>query len=448
MKKYFARAGIVFMLFILIGCSKDSNDLLQLNQKEKYIVKVFYESESAFFTNYGSLLSAKYPNIDFDVIPFPNTSHLANREEVQLAYDKIINEQQPDILFLFPEQLERYGNWGQLYNLDTLIAQDQFDIEHMHSTVIDYIRSIGNGQLLALTPNFYGMAVYYNKDLFDKHHISYPTDNMSWEELMTLAQQFSPDSTSSYGILFNSSNSSLFQLALNIGASNNLKYLDVQNKKITINTSSWKNIFQLVFDTYQANSIYQLAENNQLKPGMTYQDHLMLNPFNTNQVAMTVEGHYFMNDLKLVEELNPKSAPKWDIVTLPSNGNESNSEDSMWIQYVLAINSKSASITAAWEIMKCINSEEFTRVALKSTLNDSLPVRRKSLVDEQHNLDAFYKLKMNPYISKKALDVSTDFFESFKSFANTKIQEAYQGSISLDEALASIEQKGQELLYK
>lgn len=446
MKKKTISVSMILFLLVTFGCSKDGNNLMNFNKEEKYIIKILYESESSFFTNYGSLLSAKYPNVEFEVIPFPNTPNPTNSGEIQLAYDKIIDEKQPDILFLFPEQLERYGNLGQLYNLDRIITQDNFDIDNMLPAITDYIRSIGSGELYGLTPNFYGMAVYYNKDLFDKYQIPYPTDTMSWKDLMSLAQRFSPNSTSSYGIQFGSTNNTLFQLALNIGSNNNLKYLDVQNKKININTSGWKDVFEFVLAAYQTNSIYQSTEKDQLKPGMTYQDHLLANPFITNEVAMTIEGHYFMNDLKLVEELNPESAPNWDIVTLPSNDNVFSSEDSIWIQYVLAINSKSTNLQAAWEIIKYINSEEFTRVTLKSTLNNSLPTRRNSLPDEQHNLDAFYKLKINPYVSKKSLNISSDFFELFNSFASSKINEVYLGNISLDEGLASIEQKGQELL--
>ncbi|MNI10699.1 Bacterial extracellular solute-binding protein [compost metagenome] len=316
----------------------------------------------------------------------------------------------------------------------------------MLPAITDYIRSIGSGELYGLTPDFYGMAVYYNKDIFDKYQIPYPSDSMSWEELMSLAQRFSPDSTSSYGIWFSSNSNSLFQLALNIGANNNLKFLDAQNKRINVNTPSWKKVFEFVFDTYQTNSIYQPTKENYFKPGMTHQELLLQNPFITNEVAMTVEGNYFMNDLKLVEKLDSKSAPNWDVVALPSNSNELSSEDSIWIQNVIAINSKSTNIQAAWEVIKYINSEEFTRVTLKSTLNNSLPSRRNALSDEQHNLDAFYILKINPYVPKNSLNLSTDFFESFTSFANLQTSEAYQGNITLDEALATIEQKGQELL--
>lgn len=432
-------------MILCVGCT-DINLFKSQKNETKEVVKVLYESEEAFFTNYGSLLSAKYPNIEFVVIPFPYVAPSADGEEIQLAYDQVIKEQQPDVLFLFPEQVERYGNLGQLYNLDSLINQDRFDIEKLHPAIVDYIRSIGSGQLFALTPNFYGTGVYYNKDLFDKFQVPYPTDAMTWEELMQLARRFSPSSTSSYGIRFNSANSSLFQLALKIGANNDLKYIDLEHKRMTLNTPSWKNIFQSVFDTYKEDAIYQNSDQDKLKPGMTYQERLLLNPFITNQVAMAIEGHYFMNDLRLAEELKPEEVPNWDVVSLPSNDDQLFSEDSIWIQYMLSINSQSANLSAAWEVVKYINSEEFTRVTLKSTLRDSLPLRRSAMTGDSHNLDAFYKPKMNPYQPQSNLRLSHRFNELLNAYADTEIEKAYEGSITLDEALSSIEQKGQELL--
>ncbi|MBS5912590.1 MAG: hypothetical protein KID09_18525, partial [Paenibacillus macerans] len=138
--------------------------------------------------------------------------------------------------------------------------------------------------------------------------------------------------------------------------------------------------------------------------------------------------------------------PNWDVVSLPSNDDQLFSEDSIWIQYMLSINSQSANLSAAWEVVKYINSEEFTRVTLKSTLRDSLPLRRSAMTGDSHNLDAFYKPKMNPYQPQSNLRLSHRFNELLNAYADTEIEKAYEGSITLDEALSSIEQKGQELL--
>lgn len=322
------KVALISICTLVMGCNIIKNDSIG-NPKEKVTVKVLYESESAFFTNYGSLFISKYPNVDFQVIPFPYTSNTASGEEIEQAYDMVIQEEQPDILFLYPDQVERYSNTEQLYDLDPLIVQDKFDLENIHPAVTDYIRSIGTGRLLALTPNFYGKAVFYNKDLFDQYQIPYPNDDMTWEDIMLLAQRFSPESTSSHGIMFGSNQNSLFKLALDIGEANNLTYLDLQNRKITINSDRWKEVFRMLLNAYQSDSIY--AEGGEAKPGMTYREILLQHPFITNQAAMTVEGHHFLKDLKFAEELNPEATPKWDVTAFPSNDRQLGNEDSIWI---------------------------------------------------------------------------------------------------------------------
>lgn len=114
----------------------------------------------------------------------------------------------------------------------------------------------------------------------------------------------------------------------------------------------------------------------------------------------------------------------------------------------MSINAKSTNINTAWEVVKYINSEEFTRAALKSTLQDSLPTRREVLSNAAYNLDAFYRPSMNPYLSTTNRKISQSFFDSFQSFSEMKVNEVLKGGISLDEMLSSIEQKGQELLLQ
>lgn len=440
MKKIFL---IICTALLLSGC----NGILKPEEPKKVTLKVIYESESAFFMNYGSLLSVKFPNIDYRVIPLPNINNYSTNEEYLTAYNKIIDEQQPDILTMFPDEIDKYANMGYLYDLDSLITQDKYDIDKQLPTVVDYIRSIGSGKLFALTPNFYAMAVYYNKELFDRYGIPYPKDNMSWEELFQLARRFPSESDSISGIMFNSKDD-MFQIAIDIGVNQNLKYLDLANKKITINSSSWKKIFQLVFDAYEAKSIYQRTDFDEAQPGMTRNEVVMKNPFIANKVAMTIEGNYFLNELKIAATADSKLPQRWDVVSFPTNGDQFDSDDSMWVQLLFAINSKSANVKEAWETIKYINSDEFTRVSMKSTLSDSLPIRRDLLPSDGHNLDAFYKSTMKPYISKKNVKISKEFLPSFYSFAEKQVQEAYKGNITLDDMLLIIEQKGQEMLHQ
>ncbi|WP_026342055.1 hypothetical protein [Paenibacillus fonticola] len=202
----------------------------------------------------------------------------------------------------------------------------------------------------------------------------------------------------------------------------------------------------MVLNAYQSDSIY--AEGGGAKPGITYREILLQHPFITNQAAMSVEGHHFLKDLKFAEELNPEATPKWDVIAFPSNDGQLGSEDSIWIQYVVSINAKSTNINTAWEVVKYINSEEFTRAALKSTLQDSLPTRKEVLSNAAYNLDAFYRPSMNPYLSTTNRKISQSFYDSFQSFSEMKVNEALRGGISLDEMLTSIEQKGQELLLQ
>lgn len=80
---------------------------------------------------------------------------------------------------------------GLAYNHDELIEQTGFDLNRFESFIIEYARNRDpsqEGGLYAI-PN--GRAVYslhYNKDVFDSLGVDYPTDGMTWDEVIELAE--------------------------------------------------------------------------------------------------------------------------------------------------------------------------------------------------------------------------------------------------------------------
>ncbi|MFL1674747.1 sugar ABC transporter substrate-binding protein, partial [Paenibacillus dendritiformis] len=80
---------------------------------------------------------------------------------------------------------------GKLYNLDAVIAQEQFDLDGFMPGLIDMIRAKGGGSLYGLAPNFFTSVIYYNAGLFREHNIEPPRNKMTWQELIDLSSRFS-----------------------------------------------------------------------------------------------------------------------------------------------------------------------------------------------------------------------------------------------------------------
>jgi len=111
--------------------------------------------------------------------------------------------------------------------LDPLIEQDRFDTSGIYSAVIDQLRESGNGKLYGLAPEFITNAIFFNADLFRKYGVELPTDRMSWDEVLRLAQRFPSDGSEEervYGLQEGAS-SGLYDMIMDVGRTMGFKPL-------------------------------------------------------------------------------------------------------------------------------------------------------------------------------------------------------------------------------
>lgn len=89
--------------------------------------------------------------------------------------------------------------------------------------------------------------------------------------------------------------------------------------------------------------------------------------------------------------MNKEKKLNWDIVTIPSDSQTINISSYIWLDNVVAINSKTSNVKTTWQFMKYINGDEYARVSSTAHFNSGLPSRMEFLKDaEGHNLGAFY----------------------------------------------------------
>ncbi|MCQ6563922.1 ABC transporter substrate-binding protein [Paenibacillus mendelii] len=78
--------------------------------------------------------------------------------------------------------------------LDDLINKHQFDLEALNSSLVAAERASDKENRLMSLPNSNDVVVmYYNKTVFDKFGVSYPTDNMTWDDVIDAAKQMTAE---------------------------------------------------------------------------------------------------------------------------------------------------------------------------------------------------------------------------------------------------------------
>ncbi|PWV98685.1 multiple sugar transport system substrate-binding protein [Paenibacillus cellulosilyticus] len=488
--------GTLVLAVALTGCSssggsKESGDLGILDRDDKGTLKIGYFDEQAFYSQYGNAFQAMFPNMTLEVI---STEAAANAEDPVAAMEKLIDEQQPDALLLTEEQYAALAKKGKLYDLDAVVKQDNFDLDSYLPSVIELLKARGGGKLYGLSPSFSSQALYYNKDLFDKYGVPYPTNGMSWEDVMQLAKRFpvkkgtagaslekvrSDDAL--YGLTLPVQTTDSFELIRTIGEAKGLLYADRDSKLVTFDTAEWKAVVQSVVDGYKSGSISAPATGNGgggggmggklMIKGMGGNSTLSFGPdsmrFMSGQSAMSIDDTTLMNMMGVGTNMSVSTNAKggddkgggeagpgpmgmidnWDVVSIPSDPAMKDVTGSMKLPNVFAINASGDNLSAAWEFLKYANGDQLAKTSAKSSPTLSSRVAYKTDLGGR-NIDAFYTDKVNEQSLLQAETLPAGFANSFAEMAAGQINKAVDGTQTVDEAVKAIQSQGQNLLTK
>jgi len=428
----------------LAACS--SGDGNRNADNEAATIKVMYWNEQSFQQDYGMLFYAMHPHIDVEVIT-TNKIRMNEGDDYNEKLDAFIREEKPDILMLSQDMYEKYAADGRLVSLEPFITRDKVDLEGFVPGLIDLMREKGGGELYGLSPSFSSQAVYYNKDLFDRFNIEYPTDKMSWEELFNLAARFPTDGSDEdriWGLSLGYS-ADLHDLGMRIGTSLGLRMGNPADMRISLDTDSWIRVYEMALSAMKSGSIYQ--EGRTSFSG-SYEEFLLQDPFISGKAAMAFSGAYLMQQICEAADIVPDKAVKnWDLVTVPVDPSNPDYTNDNPFHNIFAINADSANRDAAWAFIRYIHGDEYARVRSK-TVTGSFPVRTQYIRDEEgRNMAAFYALKpsgADPYAGME--DLPDDFFGQYYSIGAEEMEAVMNDAKTVAEALASMQTRLQAVV--
>ena len=92
----------------------------------------------------------------------------------------------PDVFWLNVLHIDSYADGGILADMTDAVAASDIKDNFPESLVNSFVR---DGKNYATPKDFDTNALWYNKDLFDQAGVAYPTDDMSYEDLVALATE-------------------------------------------------------------------------------------------------------------------------------------------------------------------------------------------------------------------------------------------------------------------
>lgn len=432
----FRLTGIILSLALLItlisACTNDKGSN-ELEGKLEGPLKVMYFHEGLFFQKYGNLFVSKFPNVEIEVV---NTQWMFNYtgKDINKAFQQFIEERQPDVILLDESNFSYAVEQGLLFPLDSVITQDNFDLEGILPFVTESLKDQGGGGLYGLAPTFSSSALYYNIDLFQKYNVELPRDRMTWQDVFALAEQFPTDQSGGeqiYGLTFSTTSSNvLFDLLSNAARTEGLFYASADGTNITMDSEAWRTIYENVINAYKSGAIFGPSN-----------DFFSKDLFLSGQAAMVLEGSYYLNQITQSENQNG-STVNWDMVTIPVDPVEPDATIALALPDIFGVNAKSPNQKLAWEFIKYINGPEVAKT-LSRTADGGLSVRSSFVTEKDgKSLSAFYELTRVRNFNKRYENLPHGFDNAFAEIVTQETTAVLEDKQTIDEALQHIKERG------
>ncbi|GFN31717.1 ABC transporter substrate-binding protein [Paenibacillus xylaniclasticus] len=293
--------------------------------------------DTEFKTLIADPIHAKYPKVTIErITPAATTTP-----------EEVLTTHTPDIIYSTSTTHQRIKRTGVYEDLRGLIDQYQFDTSRIKPILWNYIEELGdNGEIFAIPFNSNQHVLYYNKDIFDKFGVEYPTsEQLTWDQVLETAKKLTRTENGVHYVGLSVDN--LTGLAKGLG----LPYLDRETGNAAIDTPEWHRIFEL------NKQIFEI-------PGYVSRDGVWeygRDQFMKEQtVAMRVT--WLANMVGPLEELRQQGIEfNWDIAPAPNFEDQLGKTREAQI-HSLSINTQSQHKEEAFQVIAEILSDEGQRI--------------------------------------------------------------------------------------
>ncbi|MEG0305293.1 MAG: sugar ABC transporter substrate-binding protein [Oscillospiraceae bacterium] len=334
---------------------------------------------------------------------------------------KVSGGKAPDIFELNYENFVSYAKKGALMNLDSIISTAGIDTTVYNDMALNAFKA--DGKQYGVPNSFSNVILVYNKDLFDKAGVDYPTNDWKWSDAMAAAEKIRALGKDIYGYYHPITFNEFYKTAQQNGGN----LISEDATKFTMNTPQNVETLQYMVDMQRKTNVMPTAEQ---MGGMGDWDL-----FKSGRLGMIVTGIWCFPDFTRDCDF------AWDIAVEP--GNTAKATHFFSNGYVIGKDSK-----VAEEATKFINYISSDKAATQIRLDAAWelpPVKDQSIVDQ-------YVAKTPPTnrdVVFKSLDylvtppVITQFAE-LQDIVNSHLNDAAAGTVTPQQALIDMQKEAEE----
>lgn len=362
------------------------------------------------------------PDIKVEVIDISNAEYI-NKMTVMLAGGEDIDAY---AIKDFPSYAS-YVSRNYLAPLDSFVKKDKVDLKP-YGQVLNFVKEKGKLMALPFRGDIY--ILYYNKDLFDKAGLPYPTNDVTWAQFQEWAKK----------ITGGEGNEKIWGAYLHTWKSQVMNQ-GVLTTKLTLVDGKYsflKRPYQLFMKMQNEDkSIMSLAE---VKTTSTHYRAF----FETGKVGMVYMGTWYIGSL-IADKKAGKHKVNWGIVKAPHWPGSKPGTTVAGIT-TLGINAKSSKQEAAWKLLSYYCGEKGAKILAKYGVFPGL--RTPEVLDIYTSADGF------PADGKLALETAKTTVElppsPFAAAIDRTLQEEHElimtGQKTLEQGLKDMDRRVKEIM--
>ncbi|EOR20948.1 carbohydrate ABC transporter substrate-binding protein [Clostridium sartagoforme AAU1] len=414
---------------VFIGCGSKEDTKTEGNTSgEKVTLKmsVWDKDKTAYLQPVIDAYKAQNENVDIELVDISSA-------EYQDKLSVMLSGGSDDIDIITVKDTPGYSsmvNKGQLEPLTSYIEKDKVNL-NLYSGTTEQMTIDNELYSLPFRSDFW--VLYYNKDLFDKAGVEYPTNDMTWKQYEELARKMTSGSGAEavYGSHYHTWRSTVQLPAV----------LDGKNSIIQEDYSFLKPFYEMVLGMQKDKVVMDYGS---LKTGSIHYSGV----FENEQIAMLPMGSWYIGTV-IASHDKGTADMNWGIVKYPhADGVEPGT--TVGTITSLGINSKSSKKDAAWDFIKFFSGEEGAKVVANS---GTLPaIKTDSIVDTIAGTKGF----PTDANSKEALNTVKTYLEmpvdSKSALIEIILNEEHDlimtGSVDIDAGLKEMANRVKEELNK
>jgi multiple sugar transport system substrate-binding protein len=396
------------------GSAKENAAAVVATKSKDPVHLVFYStaawSQDAFNERFGDAIRKKFPNYDVEAV----FNGKGTTVEDLIGAGTTIDIYWQDVNGTIPELLQ----YGMQYDMSGLIKQFKLDLATLDPTSIAAIKDMSGGKMYALPLVNNTAVLYYNKDLFDKFAVAYPTDNMTWDQVIELGKKMhrTDGGVQYFGLRSDT------QPHANL-TSLSIPYIDPKTGKPTILTDDrWKTIFSQLVDIRKT------------------MDNTLPSFVRDPKVAMSEDlANIFLNNAELMSKMN------WDMVAYPTF-KEAPNVGAQPLPTLFGITSVSKQKYEAMEVLQYMLSKEqqlsLSERAVIPVLQDKdvISAFGKNSTFKGVNFQAVFKRKF------AAIPPKTKYEAQIRKIYGNPLSDLTKGAVDLNTAFRQIDEQINQLI--